>query len=263
MAFEILRYGAALNQNRQQFLLNYKAEFESFEAADKVFPRLAAAAGPIPAPGEKTTFVLTPFLQTMQRQARNAFESLAACQSYQAWAALRAFVEAPLIMGKWLDDPQNAVVWLSRNSGKTARKEYQDAYGGELLKPRGLPQADVLRNLLVRLGDDFLQGNPRYYTRPPAFTADAPRPSGNPPDFADDPADHRAHTLALLHAVWFVLRATAQMLSARFGDRAELRIDLLAFERSFAASVTPVARGSEIHKNVLVHLGLWPHELLH
>lgn len=259
MAYEILRYDAALSQNRQQFLLAFKAEFESFDALDRLFPRFAAAAGR----AEKASYRLGPFLQIMQRETRNAFESLAAGQSCVAWCLLRPVIEAPLIMGKWLDDPQNAVLWLSRNSGKTARKEYQDAYSGDRQKPHSLPHGEAIRGLLSRLGDDFLQTNPRYYARPPSFAPDAPRSAGAAPDYADDPADHRAHVYALLHALWFIMRSTGQMLAAGYGDRPELHVDLVAMERSFAAAAISIARGNEVHKNVLVNLGLWPHELVH
>ena len=257
--FDILRYRAALNQHREVFLLNYRAEIESFDALDKFFPRWASIAVALPAAKGRDAITPGPFLQIMQRQARNAFEALTEYQSARAWTALRPFVEAPLIMGKWLDDPQNAVIWLSRNSGKNARKDYQDAYSGDSLKPQTLPGGDSIRLVLARLGDDFLQTQSRYYTRPVTFTPGGARPA---PDGADDPADHRAHLYAVLHLLWFVLRSTGRMLAPSCGNRPELRIDLERMERDFAAPVMAIARENETHKNVLTQLGLWPHELL-
>lgn len=257
--FDILRYRAALNQYRETFLLSHRAEIESFDALDKLFPRWVSAAPPLPAAKGREAITPAPFLQLMQRQARNAFEALTEYQSARAWTAMRPCVEAPLILGKWLDDPQNAVLWLSRNSGKSARKDYQDAYSGDALKPQSLQGGDSLRLVLARLGDDFLQTQSRFYTRPVTFAPGGPRGA---PDGADDPADHRAHLYAVLHLLWFVLRATGRLLAPAAGNRPELKVDLERIERDFAAPVMALARESETHKNVLTQLGLWPHELL-
>ena len=148
MSFDILRYRAALTQCREDFIMHYPAEIAAFDQLDKVFPRYAPALGHIPVVLQKHSFQLTPFLHVMQRRARTAFEHLSARQSSLAWIALRTFLESPLIIGKWIDDPQNAVIWNSRNTGKAARKEYQDVYFGESLRPRSLPGADFLRSLL-------------------------------------------------------------------------------------------------------------------
>lgn len=257
MGFDILRHRATLNQQRELFLLNFRAEIESFDQIDKFFPRWAAF---LPPATGKDAFTLAPFLQIMHRQARQAFESLAAFQSGPAWAALRPLLEAPLIMGKWLDDSQNAVIWMSRNAGKKARKAYQDAYSGDNLKPRCLPDADAIRLVLARITDDFIQTQARYYTRPVAFQPAHSKPAAA--DAPDDPADHRAHLYAALHLVWFVLRATGRMLVPLCGNRPELRVDLEEVERTFAGKAIALAGQNEVHKNVLTQLGLWPYELL-
>ncbi|MBP7829196.1 MAG: hypothetical protein KA248_04690 [Kiritimatiellae bacterium] len=258
-SFDLLRYRAALNQQREIFLLQFRAELESFDALDRLFPRWASLVGPLPSAKGRDAITPAPFLQVMQRQARNAFEALTEYQSARAWASLRPFVEAPLIIGKWLDDPQNAVVWLSRNSGKSARKDYQDAYSGDALKPQNLQGGDSIRLVLARLGDDFLQTQARFYTRPVTFAPGGPRGTADGPD---DPADHRAHLYAVLHLLWFVLRSTGRMLAPAAGNRPELKVDLERVERDFAAPVMALARENETHKNVLTQLGLWPHELL-
>ena len=113
--------------------LCYKEEIEAFDAADQLFPVAARTAGRIKIVQAKTTYHLAPFIEMMHRSARTAFELFACRQSPQAWAAMRPFVEAPIVMGKWIDDPQNAVIWQSRHAGKSARKQYHDAYGGSNL----------------------------------------------------------------------------------------------------------------------------------
>ena len=110
----------------------------------------------------------------MQRSARSAFDNLSAYQSCHAWIALRPFVEAALIMGKWVDDPQNATIWISRNAGKNARKQYQDAYSGDSLRSQHLPGSDTIRQVLSRIGDEFLQTNLHFYTHAMNFRKPTP-----------------------------------------------------------------------------------------
>ena len=260
MSFDILRHRAALTQCREEFLLHYAAEIAAFDQLDKVLPRYAGPLGQIPVVLQKHTFQLVPFLHIMQRRARTAFEHLTVRQSALAWIALRSFLEAPLIIGKWVDDPQNAVIWTSRNTGKAARKEYQDAYSGEALRPRSLPGAEPIRNVLARLDDDFIQANPRYYARPITFAPGGPRIA---PDLADDDADLRAHVYAILHLAGFVLRSLGQLIAQHQGDKPELKLDLEKLQRELGPAAEAIARQNETHKAVLTNLGLWPHELLH
>ena len=259
---DILRYRAAISQNREVFLLNYKTEFETFDLSDKIFPRFMTALGSVPSLNQKGQPQFTPFLQIMQRQARNAFEYLSAYQSYPAWVTLRPFVEAALIMGKWIDDPQNATIWISRNAGKNARKQYQDAYSGDSLRSQSLPGSDAIRQVLARIHDEFLHTNPHYYTRAIAFLDVDARQAAFRIDAMDDPADHRAHLYAFLHLIWIVLHAVGRLFEGKYGAKPEFRVDLGKMEHEFAATVVSIARQNEVHRTVLTQLGLWPHNLL-
>lgn len=239
--------------------MSYPSEIGAFDGLDKVFSRWAALLPPLPAGKGREPLMPQPFLQIMQRQARHAFEALTEFQSARAWSALRPFVEAPLILGKWLEDPHNAVVWLSRNSGKNARKEYQDVYAGDHAKPLNLPGADTFRMVLARISDDFLETQARYYARPLLF---APGQGRRSAEVGDDPTDLRAHLYAVLHLLVWVLHHTGRMLAPLCGHRPECKVDVLKLEHDFAAPAIALARENETHKNVLTQLGLWPHELL-
>jgi hypothetical protein len=258
---DMLRFRATVNQNREIFLLNYKAEFETFNLSDQVFPRFTTALGAVPPLNPNGRLSIAPFLQIMRRQARNAFEHLSAYQSYPAWVMLRPFVEAALILGKWCDDPQNATIWISRNSGKNARKQYQDAYSGDRLRSQSLLNSDAIRQVWSRVGDEFLNTNPHYYTRVIAFSEMDSKPSAFRMEVMDDFADHRAHVYAFLHLIWFVLHAVGRLLEGRYGAKPEFRVDLGKMEHEFATSVIAMARQNETHRTVLTQLGLWPHHL--
>ena len=262
MGFDILRYRAHLNQNRELFLLNDKVELASFDLLDKALLRLASAVGGATVPGLKQAVHISPLFHLMLRQSRNAFDSVTAYQSHQAWNAIRPFVEAPLIAGKWFDDPRSAVVWMSRNSGKASRKEYKDAYSGDSMKPQSLPNAEAIRNLLVRLDDDFIYTNARFYTRAVGFAGDGGRPSNPLADAQESDPDHRAHLSALLHMHWFVLKSAGQMLAAKLGDKPDFKIELEKFQKEFSAAAAAIANQNDIHKTVLTTLGLWPNEFL-
>ena len=43
---DILRYRAAISQNRETFLLNYKTEFATFDQFDKIYPHFAPVSVP-------------------------------------------------------------------------------------------------------------------------------------------------------------------------------------------------------------------------
>jgi hypothetical protein len=263
MPSDILRYHAALSAHRDRFLLEHGAELARFDSIDAQLPRFTLALGEDGLPGPRTTLRLAPFLHLMHRHARNAFESLMCRQSHQAWTIVRPFVEAPLIMGKWIDDPRNAVIWMSRKSGKAARKDYRDAYTGDALRPESLPGCDVIRNLFLRLEDDFLLTSARHYSRALSFSPGAERLSDLPSAAAEDDADHRAHLCAFLHMAGFVVNATGRMLAAHFGDRPEFRFDTARLERELRPGACAIAAADDVHRNVLVHLGLWTHESLH
>lgn len=259
---DILRYRAAISENRETFLLNYKTEFAAFDQFDKMFPHFVAGLGSGPASQQTTGFQLIPFLPIMQRSARCAFDNLSAYQSCQAWIALRPFVEASLIMGKWIDDPQNATIWISRNAGKNARKQYQDAYSGDSLRSQHLPGSDTIRQVLSRIGDEFLQTNLHYYTHAFTFSENNSRQNALRMDSMDDAGDHRAHVYAFLHLIWLAMHAVGRMFEGKYGAKPEFRVDLGKMEQEFAGTVVSIARQNEVHRTVLTQLGLWPHSLL-
>ena len=259
---DILRHRAAISQNRETFLLNYRMEFAAFDQFDKIFGHFAASLGSGGAPHQKGDSQLVPFLPIMQRSARSAFDHLAAYQSCQAWIALRPFVESSLIMGKWIDDPQNAAIWINRNAGKNARKQYQDAYTGDSLRSQHLPVSDPIRQVLSRIGDEFLQTDLRYYTHAITFTEFNSRQAALRMDAMDDAGDHRAHLYAFLHLIWFVMHSVGRMFEGKYGAKPDFRVDLGKIEQEFTPTVVAIARQNEVHRNVLTQLGLWPHSLL-
>ncbi len=259
---DILRHRAAISQNREMFLLNYQTEFAAFDQFDKIFGRFAAGLGSGGAPHPNSEFQLGPFLSIMQRSARSAFDHLAAYQSCQAWIALRPFVESSLIMGKWIDDPQNATIWINRNTGKNARKQHQDTYTGDSLRSQHLPASDTIRQVLSRLGDEFLQTDLRYYTHAITFTGNNARQAALRTNAMDDAGDHRAHLYAFLHLIWFVMHSVGRMFEGKYGAKPEFRVDLGKIEMDFTPTVVAIARQNEARLNVLTQLGLWPHSLL-
>lgn len=260
---DILGYRAVLARNRETFLLNHKLEFCAFDEFDHAIPRIAGVLGRVADKENRSYFQFIPFLQIMQRQARNAFENISAYQSYQAWVTLRPFVEASLIVGKWMDDPHNAEIWMSRGENKNAKREYQDTYSGKGLLSKALPHAKAIRAVLTRINDEFMHTNPRYYTGAITFSANvSPTTSGYFIDYTDNQADHRAHLHAFLHLLYFTLDSVVQMLVTKYGENKQLAVDLPKLEREFQATVAAIARSDQIHRRVLINLGLWSNRTL-
>lgn len=92
----------------------------------------------------------------MQRQAVNAFLSLASQQSFQAWVLLRPCLES------CLNDPANAAIWSNKEEDW---KTYNKTFQGKSLHSASLPRADEIQTVLKTINGDFLHTNPRYYDR--------------------------------------------------------------------------------------------------
>ena len=133
---EYLRYRCVRSMNRDAFLLNHG---EMVHANDKLYGAIGMLAkrlrGKHDADG-KTFVSFIPFLALMQRQVLSAFDHLASFQAYQAWMMVRPAIEIPLVMGKWIDEPAAAEIWMRRDTDpKAYQREYSGAKCGPLHSP--------------------------------------------------------------------------------------------------------------------------------
>jgi hypothetical protein len=162
MENDILHYRASQAYNREVFLVQHSDYLRMFDLLDKTFAKLIEPLCTLRDKDGKSHIAPIPFVFLLQRQSRAAFEAFATFQSYQGWVLLRPGIEAVLIIGKWVDDPENAKIWLAR---KDDRRSYQNTYSGQALCSKSLPYAAAIRRALSKVNDDFVHANPDYYSR--------------------------------------------------------------------------------------------------
>lgn len=252
-ADQVLSFHAAVAKNRQIFLLQYPfAHFAFFglvEYADRIGRRLQVGRDA----NGKTHVSLIPFLLLLQRQAMNAFDALASCRSYEAWVLFRPALESALIMGKWVDDKENAAIWSARHARKT---EYIKAYSGKGLISVSLPGADRFHGVLTRLNDEFVHANEPYYDRHTSLTNLADGDLYLRVDFFDDGEDVEAHATALLHLLATILDAVDSMLARTLPATGEHAAVAPRLSEELKARAGRLAR-SDRHRAALTDLGLW------
>jgi hypothetical protein len=250
----IFGYRAAKAKNRDIFLLNHSEEFSAFAEIDRNFELLGRVLQSCRDSEGKSYVSFLPFVLLMQRQARSAFESLSSFQSYEAWVLLRPCLEAALIMGKWVDDPENAGIWENRNQDWRA---YRREYTGEALRSQSLPDSNRIRSVLSRINDDFMHQNPLYYGRHIEVA-----PSGEASvmiavQYFDEPADHQAHLYSLLHVLLTIQEAVLGLFQGICPAARPASFGVKAFEKSYEERVEAFLQAHPDRSAVLIELGLW------
>ncbi len=118
----------------------------------------------------KSQLGLLPFLLIIERQAINAFECLTKYQSYEAWMVFRPAIEAALLVGKFIDNPNNAELWKNKveyrknNDKRSLKRYYQEFEKGGLI-PKSFKYGKELRELLTKINDEFMHVNFSYFER--------------------------------------------------------------------------------------------------
>lgn len=253
-AHRVLEFRAALEKNRQIFSLQYPFAYFAFfglcEAFDRVGRRLQTGRDS----KGKSYVSLIPFLLIVQRQAMSAFEALASCRSYEAWMLIRPALEATLIIGKWVDDPDNAVLWSDR---EVRRHEYASAYTGKGLVSKSLPRSAEIRMTLGRLNDEFVHTNVAYYSR---HTNAQPAADGDiflRLEFFDDGEDTETHACAFLHLLAVLADSLDNLFASVLPTTGASRPITSALEQEIGERALKLRTAGKQHAVTLAELGLW------
>lgn len=259
MENELLNYRSGLSHNREVFLLNFKEEFDCFSETYAIFKKFIILVGDKKTKAGPSLVSFGPFLMLMARQALNAFEAIAVFQSYQSWVTLRPGLESALIMGKWIDDPNNATIWRNREKNK---KEYTKIYQGKELVSKSLPDSQAIQKVLKKINDDFMHLNHNYYFRHLSNKDLSTESIQVKIEFNDDTIDHEAHLYSFLHLTRFLLQSVGEMLKKEFGAFPELDANLNSLQQKFAQKVAALIKKEPKTKCVLEKIGLWPSTFL-
>jgi hypothetical protein len=245
---------AILGENQNSFVQEHASEIKAFE---RIFANFTSIRGivKIGKDADNRPHVgLWPFVTLMQRQATIAFDSLVKCQSYMAWVTLRPCIEAALIVGKWVDDPNNAKIWTDRTSKPTL---YRNTYEGVKLRSKSLPNSDRIQTVLKLTNDDFMHTNMRYFLRHASRTS---MPTGEwfEIQFFDSGNEHQVHLYAILHLLFFIQDALLSMLTTLFTTVTMADVGLVEFETEFGATVNNWLRERpDDLRAIISERGLW------
>ncbi len=259
MSNQLIEYRSVLHLNSEVFLFNYKEEFAAFGVTDQYFEKFCNVISTSHMKNGKTLIGLIPLLLIMQRQYRNAFQSISVFQSYQSWVLLRPAIESALVMGKWLDDLSNFEVWKDHQDNW---KNYQKIYQGKNLISDSLPNSTDIQKVLKRINDDFMHTNPSYYRRHSQIVDIDEKNVFMYVDFNDSEQDHRAHTYAFLYLTLFILKQVGVMLSDKYEEQESFAVDLDRLHDCFIDNAREIANENEEYKKLLLEIGLWPNQSL-
>jgi hypothetical protein len=251
----VLDYHSTIIKNREFYFLQLPhicfAFFGFCQALDGVGRRLQTGRDQ----HGKTYVSLIPFLLILERQAMNAFEALASCRSYEAWVTLRPGIEATLIASKWVENPDNARIWASRNERKT---EYIKTFSGKGLVSDRLPRSQDIKAVLDRLNDEFVHSNEPYYSRHTTARPVDPENIYLALQFFDDSSDVEPHGLAFLHLLIVLVDSWDQMMAAILPSTGSHHPQTPRFEAQLKAKASPYLIEAGPHNLVMRELGLWP-----
>ena len=248
-------YLSAREQNRQHFSTAYPYATDAFETVTTAFGFLGDQLRNGRDHDGHTHISLAPFFFIAIRQVMAAFEALGSNQAYAAWASMRTVLESVLIMGKWVDDPENANIWERRIQDP---KAYQKAFQGKALQSKALPHSAALQQALSHVNDQFLHPNPYYYFRHLSMHDLASGNISMELQFFDDEADIGVGLMGILHLVAVIQDDLAAMFSNLFVDTERVDVgltDLCAKGADFRRSAGAQSPQAEW---MLTQVGLWP-----
>jgi hypothetical protein len=251
----ILEYLSASEHNRRIFFLNFPWAVRAYAAIHDGFDRIGLPLSERRDASGKSHVGLIPFVLLMQRQSMAAFWALAEHRSYQAWVLLRPCVEAFLVVGKWLDDVENAAIWRNRQPDK---KTYIKTYQGAALTPAAFCRGEAVRSVLTRINDDFVHPNPEYYDRHTEAAPLDPNSIFLRVHYFDRDADeHEAALLAMLHLVIVLQEELAEALNAVLVGEPKIALPGDAFRTVYGPAASRLAKAHPNTRATLAELGLW------
>jgi hypothetical protein len=253
MENDILHYRAGQAYNREIFLLQHADYFRAFDAIDKNFSALIEPLSTLRDGNGRTYVALMPFVFLLQRQSRAAFEAFSTYQSYVGWVLLRPGIESVLIIGKWIDDPENAKIWANRQED---RRSYQKTYSGQALYSKSLPASAAIRRALTKVNDDFVHANPEYYSRHLRTEQPDEKTVQFWLNYHDDEDLLDAHVLAFLHLMLVMQEALAGLIGAIFGQAIDLTARMAAFDHKFGKAIAALREKTPETAGILDQLGL-------
>lgn len=265
MESELVNYRSILNANRETFLINHREEFVAFEIIDKRLQNIFEIVGTKRTDQGESIISLAPLLLIIVRQGRNAFECLSRYQSSEAWLVFRPALEAMLIIGKFLDDPENSSLWENKNKIRENRKidkesfnKYKEEFEGDGLIPKSLPKGKEFRRLLSRINDEFVHMNYDYFLRDLQIKDDNSSDIIINIHFMDhDQQNQNAQLYSFLHMYYLLVSSLGKAFSSKYRQEKAMNVDTITMESRWGPKINQLVKESTDLKEFCQTFGFW------
>jgi hypothetical protein len=245
-------YRSTQVRNREIFQLNFDSDTREFKALLSKLRSAWARVGTTRGISGQSHTGLLVCSNILIRHVIFGFEHLAGYQSFLAWLALRPGLEALLIIGKFVDDPANAKIWLNREADA---KTYQNTFRGSALQSVSIARSGEFRHVLNRLNDEFTHPNPAFAYRDATRRDESNGVSLEIQFFDVSPEIHEGHLLAFMNLLDLVVAASESLVSALCGPTGDASTVEAYAAREHDRAIR-LAQNSTA-KKVMIELGLW------
>ena len=250
---EFSEYSSRQQKNREVFRKNFVSDIQHFKDALTVLRNIWGRLGIERDKAGQSHAGLLPFSNILVRHLIFGFEHLACYQSFLAWLALRPGLEALMMIGKFVDDPANAKIWLDR---EVDVNNYRKTFEGKALESPSLPRSAEFRQVLSRLNSEFMHPNPAFAYRDATVTSDAGAMLVEIQFFDADADVHEAHLLGYLNLLDLIVRSSQSVVDGLCGSKAKS-----GWAGNYAVQTRgralQLAARNAVAKKVMEELGLW------
>jgi len=250
---ELPDYYSIQVRNREGFEKNFGSDIAVFKALLSRLREVWARVGVTRSVSGDSHVGLLPFSNLLLRHVIFGFEHLSCYQSFLAWLTFRPGLEALLMIGKLVDDPANAKIWLEREIDP---KAYRQAFSGNGLASKSLPRSAEFRGVLTRLNDEFMHPNPAFTYRDSTVKTDSAGLVVEGQFFDVSAELHEAHLLAYLNLLDNIVVTSDSLVTALCGPCGSNTPAQQAYETKEQHRATQLAKNA-VAKKIMQDLGLW------
>ena len=203
---------------------------------------------------------LFPFVNLLIRHSIFGFQHIASYQSFLCWLTFRPGLEALLILGKFVDDPNNANIWKNRESDQ---KAYKQAFEGKKLISKILPRSADFQQVLKRLNDNFMHPNPDFVYRDTTILDEGGHSLFLKTEYFDTVKNveiHEGHLLSFLNLLDQICYSSDRLVQSLCGPATHKQRPERLFSESADSRASYLASRNPVSKKVMLELGLWGFE---
>ncbi|MGE5474951.1 MAG: hypothetical protein ACM3UU_12105 [Ignavibacteriales bacterium] len=266
MENSVLEFNAAMHYNRDIFLLNYSKELNLFEETNNMLWQLGEhISRQIDISGYTHTSIGV-FILVILRQANNAFNLISTYQTYDAWVVFRPVIECVLLIGKFLDSPTNADLWMRRKEIRLNRKKDKRTFDKYMLELEGnglisesISMSGSYRQILTKINDEFMHFNFEYYF-PKTYEVEEISPLNlyiSVSHTGDDFFRHKAHLLSFLHLYRMIVVSLDEAFAKLYDVQSIVNVEMESVENTWKSEVEKLLRDKPELKDIIVSIGLW------